>query len=179
MSVMIKSDISIFIFSLLIIVSSCTQSKENKSKTTHTYQNEGLSINLPINWKVKNDYFKEGNRYLELDKYTNYKVESTMAISIFKKKLSADSILNDQINQLQYYYQKVNFKIISKNKPTHLGKFNCVTTYYEADDTKDKVYGEVGVMHYKDKTITLQIVKSKNNTDSSDYNFMFNTFIIN
>jgi hypothetical protein len=34
-------------------------------------------------------------------------------------------------------------------------------------------------MHYKDKTITLQIVKSKNNTDSSDYNFMFNTFIIN
>lgn len=177
MRVMTKSNIGVFIFSLLI-VSSCTQTKENKTQITHTYQKEGLSINLPFNWKVKNDYFKEGNRYIELDKYTNYKVESTMAISIFNQKLSADSILNDQINQLQIFYQKVNFKIITKNTPTHLGKFDCNTTYYEADDTKDKVYGEVGVIHYKDKTITLQIVENKNNTDRSDYNFMFNTFII-
>ena len=172
------SKISVFIFSLLLLISSCTQSKESKKQTTNTYQKEGLSINLPLHWKVKNDYFKEGVRYLELDKYTNYKIESTIAISIFNKKLSADSIVSDQINQLQFFYQKVNFKVTSKNKSTHLGKFNWITTYYEADDTRDKVYGEVGVMHYEDKTITLQIVEDKNNTDRSDYNVMFNTFII-
>lgn len=172
------SKISVFIFTLLFIINSCTQSKESKKQTTNTYQKEGLSINLPLHWKVKNDYFKEGVRYLELDKYTNYKIESTIAISIFNKKLSADSIVSDQINQLQFFYQKVNFKVTSKNKSTHLGKFNWITTYYEADDTRDKVYGEVGVMHYKDKTITLQIVEDKNNTDRSDYNVMFNTFII-
>ncbi|WP_303849086.1 hypothetical protein [Apibacter mensalis] len=170
--------ISVFIFSLIILVCSCTQSKESNKQTTNTYQKEGISINLPLYWKVKNDYFKEGNRYVEIDKYTNYKVESTIAISIFNKKLSADSLLSDQINQLKYFYQKVGFKVISKNKSTHIGKFDWITSNYEADDTKNKVYGEIGVTYYEDKTIILQIVEDKNNTDRSDFNVMFNTFII-
>ncbi|WP_295840911.1 hypothetical protein [uncultured Apibacter sp.] len=170
--------IKIFIFSLLIIIISCTKNKENNTKATQAYQKEGLSIDLPFYWKVKDDYLKEGNRYIELDKYANYSVESTMAISIFKQKLSVDSILNNQINQLRTFYQKVNFKVTNENKFIRLGKFDCISTFYEADDTKNKIYGQVGVIQYENKTITVQIIENKNNADMSDYNFMFNTFII-
>jgi hypothetical protein len=167
------------LFSVLFLTFSCSQKEgAKKDSVSETYQKEGISFNLPEGWKVKQDYTNKEGRYLELDKYANYKVESTMAISLLKNKQSSDSIVDSQIKQLQDYYQKVNFKVLEEKKNVKLGKYEAVATTYEADDTKNKVYGEVSVIQENDKTISVQIVENKQNADRADYQVIFTTFTI-
>ncbi len=169
----------ILLFSVLFLTFSCSQKEETKKELSiETYQKEGISFNLPEGWKVKQDYTNKDGRFLELDKYSNYKVESTMAIGILNQKQSSDSILANQIKQLKFFYQKVNFKVLDENKKSKLGKYDALITNYEADDTKNKVYGKICVIQEKEKPISVQIVENKQNTDMSDYNTIFNTFAL-
>ncbi|MDR1877051.1 MAG: hypothetical protein LBQ84_05450 [Flavobacteriaceae bacterium] len=164
---------------LLLIVFSCEKKEEvTKQDITEKYQKEGISFDLPVGWSVKQDYTNEEGRYLQLDKYSNYKVESTMAIGILKNKQSQDSIIDHQIKQLQFFYQKVIFKTLEEKKKSQLGKYEALVTTYEADDTKNKVYGKVFVIRENDKTIYVQIVENKPDTNMSDYNIIFNTITI-
>ncbi|MDR2121893.1 MAG: hypothetical protein LBP34_02095 [Flavobacteriaceae bacterium] len=168
------------LFSVLVLIFSCSKKEEKNTKKSpaEIYQKEGVSFNLPAGWKVKQDYTRDEGRYLELDKYSNYKIESSLAIGILKKAGSTDSILDSQIKQLQFFYQKVTFNVLEEKKNTRLGKYNAITTTYEADDTRNKVYGKISVIQENDKTLFVQIVENKQNTDISDYNAIFNTFTI-
>lgn len=175
---MIRIYITLLLISFLTF--SCSKKEEAKGeKTTFThYQKDSLSFDLPTGWKVKQDYTNKDGRYLEIDKYADYKVESTLGITVLNEIQLSDSVIASQIRQLQFYYQKINFKLLEQNKNIKLGKYNTKMTTYEADNTKNKVYGKICVTQDKNKTILVQIIDNKPGIGLSDYNTIFNTFTI-
>lgn len=174
---MIRSYIILLLITCFTI--SCSKKEENNTKLSITqYQKDSLSFDLPVGWKVKQDYTNKTGRYLELDKYSDYKVKSTLAIGILHDNVISDSVIASQIRQLQFYYQKVNFKLLEQNKKIQLGKYPAIMTSYEADDTKNKVYGKICVIQNNNKTISVQIVDSETKEGLSEYNTIFNTFTI-
>lgn len=175
---MIRIYITIFLISILTF--SCSKKEEVKEGkiTAVQYQKGSLSFDLPTGWKVKQDYTDKTGRYLEIDKYADYKVESTLGISILNDIQPSDSVIANQIKQLQFYYQKINFKLLEQNKDLKLGKYNIRMTTYTADNVKNKVYGKICVTQDKNKTLLFQIVDNKPDVGFSDYNTIFNTFTI-
>lgn len=171
-------NIQILFFTILFIACSCSQ-KQEQIPEEKKYEKENLAFTLPIGWSVKQDSINNEVRYLELDKVGNYQIENTIGITIYRKPLSFDSTMNDQINKLKFYYQKVNFKVTEDKIKSKLAGFEVLVSSYVADDTKNaKVYGDIYIFEVQKNTVIVQAVDLKNKSDRSDFNKIFKGFII-
>ena len=160
---------------LLSFAVSCSKQAKEPQKVDNLYQKDSLSFTLPVSWLVKDDYVNRDGRFLELDKYVDYKVKSTMAIGILFKKQPSDSILGNQLKQLASYYKEITFKVLEENKTAKLGKFSALLTTYMADDTQAKIYGRIFVIDEAKNPVYVQIVEDSQSPDNLDYDTIFNS----
>jgi len=160
---------------LLSFAVSCSKQTEGKQKADSLYQKDSLSFTLPVSWLVKDDYVNRDGRFLELDKYVDYRVKSTMAIGILSKEQPSDSILENQLKQLALYYKEVIFKVLEENKTAKLGKYSALLTTYMADDAQAKIYGRIFVIDETKHPVYVQIVEDTQNSGDSDYDAIFNS----
>lgn len=173
-------NIGLFLFLLSFVIISCKPNSKNtvtEDNTVTHYTHNNVSFTLPKNWTVEKQK-EQTDDYFVLNKYENYKIQGTLAITIYPEKQVTDSVFSSQIRQLKLYYSPVTFKVDEAKKAVKLGKFESEMKSYFADDTKQKAYGKLFVIQQDKKTICVQLIEMKENSLTNDYNEIFSSLEI-